>query len=76
MRAHAHVEQHICRLKDPGLTPFPFASFCENQTWLLTVAIAANLVRWSLLLPSHRHHHHPRTTEPANGPDAQPTMDP
>ena len=45
MRAHAHVEQHICRLKDPGLTPFPFASFCENQTWLLTVAIAANLVR-------------------------------
>ncbi len=46
MRAHAHVEQHICRLKDSGLTRFPFTSFEANATWLQTVALAADLVRW------------------------------
>ena len=50
MRAHAHVEQHICRLKDSGLTRFPFASFCANANWLATVAVAADLVRWFQLL--------------------------
>ena len=50
MRAHARVEQHICRLKDSGLTRFPFTSFCDNQAWLLTVAMAADLVRWFQLL--------------------------
>jgi len=50
MRAHAHVEQHICRLKDSGLTRFPFASFCANANWLATVALAADLVRWFQLL--------------------------
>ncbi len=50
MRAHAHVEQHICRLKDSGLTRFPFASFEANATWLMTVALAADLVRWFQLL--------------------------
>ena len=50
MRAHAHVEQHICRLKDSGLTRFPFASFEDNATWLMVVALAADLVRWFQLL--------------------------
>ena len=50
MRAHAHVEQHICRLKDSALTRFPFASFEANANWLLTVALAADLVRWFQLL--------------------------
>jgi hypothetical protein len=50
MRAHAHVEQHICRLKDSGLTRFPFVSFEANATWMMTVALAADLVRWFQLL--------------------------
>jgi hypothetical protein len=50
MRAHAHVEQHICRLKDSGLTRFPFADFGANATWMMTVALAADLVRWFQLL--------------------------
>jgi hypothetical protein len=50
MRAHAHVEQHICRLKASGLTRLPFASFEANATWLTTVALAADLVRWFQLL--------------------------
>jgi hypothetical protein len=50
MRAHAHVEQHICRLKDSGLTRFPFTGFEANATWLMTVAMAADLVRWFQLL--------------------------
>jgi hypothetical protein len=50
MRAHAHVEQHICRLKDSGLTRFPFTGFDDNQAWLLTVVMAADLVRWFQLL--------------------------
>jgi hypothetical protein len=50
MRAHAHVEQHIERLKDSGLCRFPFASFCANTNWLMTVTLAADLVRWFQLL--------------------------
>ena len=50
MRAHAHVEQHICRLKDSGLTRFPFTSFSANATWLMAVALSADLVRWFQLL--------------------------
>ena len=50
MRAHAHVEQHIGRLKDSGLTRFPFTSFEANANWLTTVALAADLVRWFQLL--------------------------
>ena len=50
MRAHAHVEQHICRLKDSGLTRFPFSGFSANAAWLATVAISADLVRWFQLL--------------------------
>ena len=50
MRAHAHVEQHICRLKDSGLLRFPFASFEANANWMMTVAMAADLLRWFQLL--------------------------
>jgi hypothetical protein len=50
MRAHAHVERHICRLKDSGLTRFPFTSFEDNATWPMVVAMAADLVRWFQLV--------------------------
>jgi len=50
MRAHAHVEDHIQRLKDSGLLRFPFTSFKANQAWLQMVCWAADLVRWFQLL--------------------------
>ena len=45
MRAHAHVESHIQRLKESGLCRFPFTKFEANSNWLMTVALAADLVR-------------------------------
>jgi hypothetical protein len=50
MRAHAHVEEHISRLKDSGLLRFPFSSFEANKNWLFCVLAAADLVRWFQLL--------------------------
>lgn len=50
IRAHAHVEDHIGRLKDSGLMRFPFASFEANQAWLQVVCWAGDLVRWFQLL--------------------------
>jgi hypothetical protein len=50
MRAHAHVEQHIERLKDSGLLRFPFTSFEANANWMMAVCLAADLVRWFQLL--------------------------
>jgi hypothetical protein len=50
MRAHAHVESHIQRLKKSGLCRLPFTSFEANANWLVTVALAADLVRWFQLL--------------------------
>jgi hypothetical protein len=50
MRAHAHVENHIQRLKDSGLCRMPFTRFEANSTWLMAVAMAADLVRWFQLL--------------------------
>lgn len=50
MRAHAHVEDHIGRLKDSGLTRLPFTSLAANQAWLQVVCWAADLVRWFQLL--------------------------
>ncbi len=50
MRAHAHVEDHIGRLKDSGLERFPFTNFQANQAWLQTVMWAADLARWFQLL--------------------------
>ncbi len=50
MRAHAHVEDHIGRLKESGLLRFPFATLEANQAWLQVVCWAADLVRWFQLL--------------------------
>ena len=50
MRAHAHVEQHIARLKDSGLLRFPFTSFEANANWMMAVTLSADLVRWFQLL--------------------------
>jgi hypothetical protein len=50
MRAHAHVEDHIRRLKDSGLEHFPFTDLDANRTWLAVVCFAADLVRWFQLL--------------------------
>ena len=50
LRAHAHVEDHIGRLKDSGLLRFPFAGLAANQAWLQVVCWAADLVRWFQLL--------------------------
>jgi Transposase DDE domain group 1 len=50
MRAHAHVEDHIRRLKDSGLCRFPFANLDANRAWLDLVCMAADLVRWFQLL--------------------------
>ncbi len=50
MRAHAHVEDHIRRLKDSGLCRFPFADLDANRAWLALVCMAADLVRWFQLL--------------------------
>ena len=45
MRAHAHVEQNISRLKDSGLLSFPFTDIEANRNWMATVLMAADLVR-------------------------------
>lgn len=50
MRAHAHCEDHIQRLKDSGLLRFPFTDYQANQAWLQVVCWAADLVRWFQLL--------------------------
>jgi Transposase DDE domain group 1 len=50
MRAHAHVEDHILRLKESGMLRFPFTSLEANRAWLFVVALAADLVRWFQLV--------------------------
>ena len=50
MRAHAHVEDHIRRLKTSGLERFPFTSLDANKAWLFLVCLGADLVRWFQLL--------------------------
>lgn len=50
MRAHAHVEDHIRRLKDSGAQRFPFTGIDTNRTWLAVVCFADALVRWFQLL--------------------------
>ena len=46
IRAHAHVEDHIRRLKASGLERFPFANLGANRAWLDLVCLGADLVRW------------------------------
>ena len=50
IRAHAHVEDHIRRLKASGLERFPFTDLDANKTWLFLVCLGADLVRWFQLL--------------------------
>jgi len=50
MRAHAHVEDHIRRLKDSGADRFPFVDIDANRAWLAVVCFADTLVRWFQLL--------------------------
>lgn len=50
MRAHAHVEDHIRRLKSSGLERFPFTDLAANRAWMAVVCFAADLVRWFQLL--------------------------
>jgi len=46
IRAHAHVEDHIQRLKDSGASRFPFVDINANRAWLAVVCFADALVRW------------------------------
>ena len=46
MRAHAHVEDNIRRLKDSAASRFPFCDFDANSAWLAVVCMADTLVRW------------------------------
>jgi hypothetical protein len=46
MRAHAHVEDNIRRLKDSGAQRFPFTDIDANRAWLAVVGFADALVRW------------------------------
>ena len=50
MRAHAHVEDHIRRLKTFGLERFPFSDLDANQAWMAVVCFGADLVRWFQLV--------------------------
>ena len=50
IRAHAHVEDHIRRLKDSGAHRFPFVDVDANRAWLAVVCFADALVRWFQLL--------------------------
>lgn len=63
VRAHAHVEQHIGRLKDSVLCRSPFANFDANAAWMMAVGLAADLVRWFQLccLPDEWHDTRPKT---------------
>jgi hypothetical protein len=60
MRAHAHVENHIERLKDTGLGRFPFPELEANRTWMVLVLLAADLVRWFQILCMDRYWQHAR----------------
>ena len=53
MRAHAHVEDGIGRLKDSGADRFPFRAIDANRAWLAVVAMADSLVRWFQQLCCH-----------------------
>lgn len=46
MRAHAHVEDNIRRLKDSGAGRFPFVDIDANRAWLAVACFADALVRW------------------------------
>jgi hypothetical protein len=53
MRAHAHVEDNIKRLKESGADRFPFSDLDANRAWLAVTAMADSLVRWFQRLCLH-----------------------
>jgi hypothetical protein len=57
MRAHAHVEDHIRRLKDSGLCRFPFRDLDANRAWLATRRVRRRSRR---LVPAPLPHRAPR----------------
>jgi len=63
MRAHAHVEDNIRRLKDSGASRFPFTDIDANRAWLAIVCFADALVRWfqQLCLTGHLAAAEPKT---------------
>jgi hypothetical protein len=50
MRAHAHAEDVISRLRDSGFEHFPFTDLDANRAWLAVVCFSDALVRWFQLL--------------------------
>ena len=50
MRAHAHIEDTVRRLRDSGFERFPFIDLDANRGWLALVCFADALVRWFQLL--------------------------
>ncbi len=50
MRAHAHIEDTVRRLRDSGFERFPFVDLDANRAWLALVCFADALVRWFQLL--------------------------
>lgn len=50
MRAHAHIEDDVRRLRDSGFEHFPFIDLDANRAWLAEVCFADALVRWFQLL--------------------------
>jgi hypothetical protein len=50
MRAHAHIEDNVRRLRDSGFERFPFVDLGANRAWLAEVCFADALVRWFQLL--------------------------
>ena len=53
MRAHAHVEDNIKRLKDSGADRFPFTNIDANRAWLAVACMADAVVRWFQQLCVH-----------------------
>jgi hypothetical protein len=53
MRAHAHVEDDIKRVKDSGADRFPFCDIDANRAWLAVACMADSLVRWFQQLCLH-----------------------
>ena len=55
-RLRARAEDRIRGLKDSGLRNLPLHEFAQNQVWLETVLLAADLLAWTatLALTTHR----------------------
>jgi hypothetical protein len=56
-RLRARCEDRIRNLKDSGLANLPLHDFAQNQIWLETVLLAADLLSWTQSLSLDGHHH-------------------